>query len=117
MKKIIGLTEIIVIKGNKGRIRVTAKIDTGSYNSSICKSLLEKIDSSKPIRKVRIRTAVRGFLIGRKQIRPLIRLKIKDGKRWILAGFSVSDRAGMRYKVLIGRKTLRKMKVLIDTNR
>ena len=44
-----------------------------------------------------------------------VNIKIKDKE--MDTDFTIADRAHLKYKVLIGKNTLRKMRVLIDPNK
>lgn len=114
---------------------VEAKIDTGAYTSSIhCKDILLKTIDKKPVLCFKLldelhpeySEKIHEFSeFGKKKIknsfgemeeRYIIKTKIKIGKKVIHTTLSLSDRDGMRYPVLIGRRIL-KRKFIIDPNR
>ena len=107
-KRVIGLCENIIIKGSKKEKKVKAKIDTGASDSSISIRLLKEIGETPIIKEVIVERA------HEEEARPLVNLLVKCGNKWIKSEFTVSDRKNMKYEVLIGDNTLRKMHVLVD---
>ena len=107
-KRVIGLCENIIIKGSKKEKKVKAKIDTGASDSSISIRLLKEIGETPIIKEVIVERA------HEEEARPLVNLLVKCGNKWIESEFTVSDRKNMKYEVLIGDNTLRKMHVLVD---
>ncbi|MBS3117877.1 ATP-dependent zinc protease [Candidatus Woesearchaeota archaeon] len=100
-RPILGLTERVVIYGKK-RKQVIARIDTGAQKNSICTSLASQLELGPVLRTVRIRSAT-----GR-QVRPVVKAKMKIGPKLINASFSLADRTHMKYDLLIGTNTLKK---------
>ena len=112
-----------------GVYNVEAKIDTGAYTSSIhCSEIYVTTENSKHIlyfsvfaenQKVhRIEDFAKKKIknsFGKQEERYVIKTLLKIGKKKIKTTVSLSDRANMRYPVLIGRKLLRG-KFLIDVN-
>ena len=107
-KRVIGLCENIIIKGSKKEKKVKAKIDTGASDSSISIRLFREIGETKVVKEVVVERA------HEEETRPLVRLLVKCDNKWIESEFTVSDRKNMKYEVLIGDNTLRKMHVLVD---
>ncbi len=131
-KTIIGRREIADLP-EFGLFGVSVKIDTGAYTSSIhvkfCKEIHDKdkivlavvfLDESYPafnskefhfqsyrIKKVKSST-------GQEQLRYFIKGSIKVGGRIIKTEFSLTERKGMKYPILLGRKVLNK-KFIVDT--
>jgi len=104
-----------------------AKIDTGAYTTALhCNEIqvldlgAEKILSfnirephDKDYAKGRVATSTFTEKIiknsfGEKEKRFVIKARIKIGRKIIKTSISLTDRTGMRYPVLIGRKLLRK---------
>jgi len=106
-----------------GLKRVKVKIDTGAYSSSIHVSSVQEIDgvlhvvfldnehpefhsnshSFTEFRKKKVKSSN-----GHVQERYFIRTKIELAGKTLLTEFSLTERKGMRYPILIGRKTLNK---------
>ncbi|MEI8135902.1 MAG: RimK/LysX family protein [Bacteroidota bacterium] len=113
-----------------GVFNIEAKIDTGAYTSSIhCKNIsvikennkqiltfilalddneVQKTQRFEEFSKKKIKNS-----FGEKEERYIIKTLIKIGSKKIKTTVSLSDRANMRYPVLIGRKLV-KGKFLID---
>jgi hypothetical protein len=109
-KKIIGLTEDLVLIGEKKRKKVVAKIDTGADKSSIDMNLAAELKLG-PVVKTRLIRSASGSLM-----RPIIRAKVVFAKRKMGVYFTIADRAHMKYRVLIGKNILKKG-FLIDPSR
>ena len=107
---IIGLTEkVIVYSGDKKKKkRMMARIDTGATKSSIDLSIASKLQLGPIIKTKEIRSA------SGKSMRPIIKILIEIRKRKIWSYMTIADRAHMKYRVLIGQKTLKKLGYLID---
>jgi hypothetical protein len=106
-----------------GLKRVKVKIDTGAYSSSIHVSSVQEIDgvlhvvfldyehpefhsnaySFTEFRKKKVKSSN-----GHVQERYFIQTKIELAGKTLLSEFSLTERKGMRYPILIGRKTLNK---------
>lgn len=118
-----------------GLTGVEAKIDTGAYTSSIhCKSIEVTEENGTPIlcfvlldpsheeyfhRQQRFSQFTRKKIknsFGEMEERYIIKTTIKLGKKKINTTLSLSDRANMRYPVLIGRRFL-KGKFVVDVGR
>lgn len=114
---------------------VEAKIDTGAYTSAIhCKNIEIKVENGKamlcfvlldPTHEEYLHQQHRFSQFTRKKIknsfgemeeRYIIKTIIKLGKKKINTTLSLSDRANMRYPVLIGRRFL-KGKFMVDVGR
>ena len=109
-KKVIGLTEDLVLIGEKKRKKVVAKIDTGADKSSIDMSLAAELKLG-PVVRTRLIKSASGSLM-----RPIIRAKVVFAKRKMDVYFTIADRAHMKYRVLIGKNILKKG-FLIDPSR
>ena len=114
-----------------GVYHVEAKIDTGAYTSSIhCSEIYIKTENNKSVlyfvvfsqdqnQKMQrledfsLKKIKNSF--GEMEERYIIKTLIKIGSKKIKSTVSLSDRANMRYPVLIGRKLI-KGKFIIDVN-
>ena len=104
--KVVGSVERVRING----IDVLARMDTGAGRSSICKTLAKKLRLGPPIKGVVVRS-VHG-----RSIRPVVQAGIIIKGRKIKANFTVTDRSGMKFDVLIGRNIL-KRGFLVDSSK
>lgn len=115
-----------------GVFKIEAKIDTGAYTSSIhCSEIYIKTENTKPvlyfvvfsndlnqkmhrIEDFSLKKIKNSF--GEMEERYIIKTLIKIGSKKIKTTVSLSDRANMRYPVLIGRKLV-KGKFIIDVHK
>ena len=115
-----------------GLFNVHAKIDTGAYNccihcagAKVVNGKLEFVivDPTRPeftamtfvFKKFKQREIRNSF--GETELRYVIRTQIKIFDRKIRAEFSLSDRASLRFPVLLGRKILRDRFIIDVTKR
>lgn len=108
-KAIIGIVEKIMVIGNKTK-EVKAKMDTGSYNSSIDIGLASELELGPIVKSKKIRSSHGSAT------RPFVRGKVNIKGIEIELLFHVADRNELRYPVLIGRKALKKH-FLIDPSK
>jgi hypothetical protein len=101
-KTIVGLTEKITIKGEKGDETLIARIDTGATKSSIDLILASKLGLG-PIVDSKLIKSAHGV-----KLRPVIQSEIIIKERTIRAKFTLADRTHMKYQVLIGQNILKK---------
>lgn len=98
-KHIIGLTEKIKINGKP----VLARIDTGATTNSICVDLASELKLGPIVKTSTILSSSNG-----REVRPVVKASLEIGGRKFNASFNISNRAHMRYRVLIGQKILKK---------
>lgn len=101
----IGLVETITF--GDGR-KIKAKIDTGADLSSIDINLSKKLGIDKILSYKTIRSALG------KHKRPIINVEFEFKDKKFTEKFTVSDRVGLKYKILIGKDILIKEKFLVD---
>lgn len=128
-KKIIGRRETVDFPDLK-LFGITAKIDTGAYTTALhCHDIKQEngklyfklLDPSHP----EYNEQMQSFDVfsqkniknsfGEVESRYVIKTTIKIGKKKIKALISLTDRANMRYPVLIGRKLL-KNRFMVDVS-
>jgi len=99
-KRIIGLVELVKVKGKKGVVTKRALFDTGATRTSIDVKTAAKAGIGPIVSSVRVKSAnsSRGYM--RRAIAEAI--IIVKGKK-IKTGVNLEDREGMPYSVLIGR--------------
>jgi hypothetical protein len=124
-KRVIGKREFVDFP-DLGLKHVDAKIDTGAYTTALhCHNIvLRKKDGQDilcfvplgkddpgPKKEICIQefwTKVIRNSFGDSEERYLFKTRIKIGRKTINSVISLSDRGGMRYPVLIGRKLIKK---------
>ena len=99
----IGLTEVVTVYGREGRKKkVKAKIDTGATRSSIDAVLAAMLQLSPLITFKLIKSA------SGKNLRPLMKVKVRIKGKQITSEMTIADRGEMKYPVLIGQNMLKK---------
>ncbi|MEI7961873.1 MAG: RimK/LysX family protein [archaeon] len=113
IKKVIGLVELVIVKGRKGAVTKKALFDTGATRTSIDVKTAAKAGIGPIISSVRVKSAnsSRGYM--RRAIAEAI--IIVKGKK-IKTGVNLEDREGMPYSVLIGRDIIHN-NFIIDVSR
>jgi len=112
-KKVIGLVEMVYIRGKKGIVKKRALFDTGATRTSIDVKTAAKAGIGPIVSSVRVKSASssRGYL-RRAIAEAVIIVKGKKFKK----GVNIEDREGMPYSVLIGRDIIHN-NFLIDVSR
>lgn len=116
---------------------VEAKMDTGAYTGSIhADDIMEKINSEgKPYLSFKLKKNYYSFLsedlnvhseefeikiiknsFGEGEVRYVIPVKIKIGKKNIRTKISLTDRSTMKFQILVGRRII-KNKFLLDVGK
>ncbi len=108
MRKIIGAREKVTLYGKNAQKTVWARIDTGATLSSIDKTLAKKIGLG-PTMFYKLIKQAHG-----KSKRPVVAGRIELAGKRIKARFTLADRKHMKHDVIIGRRTLKVLKVLVD---
>lgn len=108
-KQVIGIFERILIKPHKGkRVEVPVKVDTGAKSSSIDKTLAEELGLLLPehiLWEKKYKSSLG------EEVRKVIALDFKlKGKR-VKARASITNRKGLRRRMIIGRGDLREFVV------
>jgi len=99
---VLNVVEKVTIYGPKAKKVVTAKIDTGAYSTSIDDALVEELGLSEYPRQKLVRTGF-GVEEVRDRVDILFRLHGKD----IQTDASHTDRAHMRFQMIIGRRDIK----------
>ncbi|MAG61060.1 hypothetical protein CL619_04695 [archaeon] len=111
-RPILGLTEQISILPGSGdnteQEAVVARIDTGATLSSIDKELAKKLGIETVVRKKMVKSA------SGKNLRSVVKAIIQIHGETIEEEFSLANREGMKYQVLIGQNHLKKGNFLVD---
>ncbi len=108
--KTIGLIEKVAIVNpeNNKEWQGLAKIDTGAMRSSMDREIAEMLDLEKTNKKVRVKSALG------EHTRHVVKAMLKIDDEEVNTSFSVTERKHMKYKLLIGVNTLKKLEALID---
>ena len=104
VRTISALEEIVIKGANKQKRRVTAKIDTGAWRTSISQSLARELGllaKNNILWTKRVRSS-----LGEEK-RPVISLTFKLAGKKITTPASVAKRMALRYPVIVGRKNLK----------
>ncbi len=133
-KQILGWRELVELP-DLGLEGLKAKLDTGARTSALHAHHIEVIerDGARWVRcrlsthSGRIRDEVRVELpvvemrqvrssSGHAELRPVIRTRLTLGGRTRLAELTITDRADMRYPMLVGRTALKAGRFLVDSS-
>lgn len=111
--------------------RILAKVDTGAYSGALHCTYIRKSKNDKnqpvlefsPFGHQELKFVTRDFRTvqvtssnGHQQTRYAVRTSLCVNDRKYDIDISLTDRSGMQYEVLIGRKFLRANKILVDVN-
>jgi len=103
IKTIIGLTERVIIKGDKKKKEVRARIDTGADICSMDKKMAEDL-GLEPLEKMKKIKSAHGI-----KMRPVVKARVEiDKRKFKKVRFTLADRKHLTYKALIGKNILRK---------
>ncbi len=106
---VLGLTEEVVFKGKNGEeLKIIARIDSGATSSSLDEDLVDKLGLGPVIKQKLIKSA------SGQSMRDIIEVVVSVRGEGYTGEFSIADRDGMSYQVLIGQNILKQGKFLID---
>jgi len=105
-RKVIGINEPIeILDREKNRYPTMAKIDTGAYRTTLCKSLAKQLGIDQIIGYKKVRGA-----LGSEE-RPLINFFFYLDERLVGTEAFIADREELKYDIIIGRKDLKRFLV------
>jgi hypothetical protein len=107
-RRVLGLVERVKLFGDDDSKTILARVDTGAERSSIDHSLAESLKITHDGKMKKIRT-----VHGRYE-RPLVSINLQIYDKTFRGRFTVSERSGMKYKVLIGQDILKQGDFIID---
>jgi hypothetical protein len=112
-KKIIGLVELVEVKGKKGSVTKRALFDTGATRTCIDVRTAAKAGVGPIISSVRVKSASspRGYTR-----RAIAQATIVVKGKSIKTGVNIEDREGLPYSVLVGRDVIHN-NFLIDVSK
>ena len=106
---VLGLTEEVTLIGkNKEEFNVRARIDSGATSSSLDEDIVEKLELGPVIKQKLVKSA------SGKGMRDIIETTVLIRGKEYTGEFSIADRDGMSFQVLIGQNILKQGKFLID---
>ncbi len=124
--KIVGAFEAVTMP-ELGVIDVVAKIDTGAWSGALhCTDIYEQDGRLyfTPLGDPKLAMSMTEYEVrpvkssnGNEEDRYRIPSSVVLGGETYRTYITLSDRAGMQYEILIGRKFLRKHKMLVDVSR
>ncbi len=106
-KKIIGLTERVIVIGGKNK-EILARIDTGASLSAIDRCVAKDLKLG-PVIKTKMIKSTHG-----KTRRPVVKAQVMLAGKKITAEFTIANRKHMKYNMLIGQNILCSNGFLID---
>lgn len=107
---IVGVVELVTIKGKKGMKTVKGKLDTGSDRTSVDYNIAAKVGLGPLVDTVKVRSSV----ANNSETRVLVEAELIIHQQHFNLPVSVDDRSKMKYAVLIGRDLLEKSNFLIN---
>lgn len=111
--KIVGIIELVTVKGKKGMKTVKAKLDTGTDRTCVDYSLAAEVGLGPLIDTIKVRSNSGT----NPETHILAEAEIIIHQQAFLLPVSLEDRSRMKYDVLIGRDLLERSDFLIDPRR
>ncbi|MBN2881167.1 ATP-dependent zinc protease [Candidatus Woesearchaeota archaeon] len=100
-KRILGLTEDVMVYSETKSKKVLARIDTGATRSSIDIKLAAELGLGPILETRQVKSSLGTDL------RPIVRAKIEIAGKELESTFTLADRDHMNYKILIGQNILK----------
>ncbi len=108
--KIVGIIELVTVKGKKGMKTVKAKLDTGTDRTCVDYDLAAEVGLGPLVDTIKVRSASGS----RPETHVLAEAEIIIHRQRFSLPVSLEDRSEMKYEVLIGRDLLERSIFLID---
>jgi len=105
--KIVGIIELVTVKGKKGMKTVKAKLDTGTDRTCVDYDLAAEVGLGPLVDTIKVRSTS-----GKTHV--LAEAEIIIHQQHFSLPVSLEDRSKMKYEVLIGRDLLERSIFLID---
>ncbi len=109
-KRVIGVIERVVVRGKRGEVRVTAKIDTGASRTTVDTDIAARAGLGPVLGTVRIRQSI----AKQAETRPLVSAEFEIAGLKFDVGAAIADRHEMRYHVIVGMDILGRGSFLIS---
>jgi len=109
---VIGRNVIVSIITPDGDVDILAKVDTGAYSSSLDESFFKKLNLDEEVVKNKMVRNVHG-----EESRDVYQIDIITKGVKISSELNVFDRSKMKYKMILGRKDIKKLGALVDVTK
>jgi hypothetical protein len=108
-EKTIGFNEVVEVFGNEGySTKVIAKIDTGAGVSSIDVGLAAELSLGPLLKTEKIKSSLGAAK------RAVVKAKVTVKGKTIVSNFTISDRSRLKFPLLLGKNSLKKLGFLIN---
>jgi len=112
-KKVVGLVEVVQVRGSKGSVKKKALFDTGATRTSVDVKVAAKAGIGPIVSSVKIKNASAPGGYNRRAVaKATIIVKGEE----INTAVNIEDREGLPYSILIGRDVIHK-NFLIDVSK
>ena len=108
--KIVGIIELVTVRGKKGMKTVKAKLDTGTDRTCVDYNLAAEVGLGPLIDTIKVRSASGTH----PETHILAEAEIIIHQQYFILPVSLEDRSRMKYEVLIGRDLLERSVFLIN---
>ena len=108
--KIVGIIELVTVKGKKGMKTVKAKLDTGTDRTCVDYDLAAEVELGPLVDTIKVRSTSGN----NPETHVLAEAEIIIHQQHFSLPVSLEDRSKMKYEVLIGRDLLERSNFLID---
>ena len=108
--KIVGIIELVTVKGKKGMKTVKAKLDTGTDRTCVDYDLAAEVGLGPLIDTIKVRSTSGT----NPETHILAEAEIIIHQQYFILPVSLEDRSRMKYEVLIGKDLLERSDFLID---
>ena len=109
---VIGRNVIVSIITPDGDVDILAKVDTGAYSSSLDESFFKKLNLDEEVVKNKMVRNVHG-----EESIDVYQIDIITKGVKISSELNVFDRSKMKYKMILGRKDIKKLGALVDVRK
>jgi hypothetical protein len=109
---VIGRNVIVSIITPDGDVDILAKVDTGAYSSSLDESFFKKLNLDEKVIKNKMVRNVHG-----EESRDVYDIDVIIKGMKISSELNVFDRSQMKYKMIIGRQDIKKLRALVDVTK